>query len=184
MHLRMPSAVSKALSPGVWSLLGTQLCCHPQQPEEPSRSRCLLWRPLCSRRLSFWILFRPLGLTPPLVRIYCQGEYKVQFDVPVVTGRRPEVYRHLKPLQQTLGKLLWLILQHGCGGLTLEMGKGDLTNRVPSRRPVPHGMEPETSEGEGSHGFTSFCYDLLSCHIQKRWDVVTQLVSRRSSPRQ
>ena len=36
MHLRMPSAVSKALSPGVWSLLGMQLCCHPQQAEEPS----------------------------------------------------------------------------------------------------------------------------------------------------
>ena len=80
-------------------------------------SRCLLWRPLCSCRLPFWILFRMLGLTPLPVLIYCQGEYEVRDDVPVVAGRWPEVY-HLRPLHQTLGKLLLLILQHGCGDLT------------------------------------------------------------------
>ena len=144
-------------------------------------SRCFLWRPLCSHRLPFWILFRMLGLTPLLVLIYCQGEYEVRDDVPVVAGRRPEVYRHLGPLHQTLGKLLLLVFQHGCGGLTQETGKGDLTNRVPSKQPVPHSMEPEISEGEGSHGFTSFCHGLLSCHIQQdgmlrhNWYHVTHL---------
>ena len=47
------------------------------------------------------------------------------------------------------------------------MGKSDLMNRVPSRWLVPHSMEPETSEGEGSHGFTSSFHGLLSCHVQK-----------------
>ena len=28
-------------------------------------------------------------------------------------------------------------------------------------------MEPETSEGEGSHGFASSCPGLPSCHVQK-----------------
>ena len=144
-------------------------------------SRCLLWRPLCSQRLPFWILFCLLGLTPLLVLIYCQGEYEVRVNVSVVAGRRPEVYRHLRPLQQTLGKLLLLVLQHGCSGLTLEMGKSNLMNRVPSRRPVPHSVEPETSEGEGSHGFTSSFHGLLSCHAQKdgmlqrNWYHVTHL---------
>ena len=130
-------------------------------------SRHLFWRCLSSRRLPFWILFCPLGLMPSLVHIYCQGEYEVRVDVPVLTGRRPEVYRHLRPLQYTLGKLLLLILQHGCGGLPSEMGKSDLTNGVPSRQPVPHTMEPDTSEGEGSHGFTGSFHGLLGCHIQK-----------------
>ena len=77
------------------------------------------------------------------------------------------VYRHLRPLQQTLGKLLLLVLQHGCGGLPSEMGKSDLMNWVPSRQPVPCSMEPETSEAEGSQGFTSSFHCLLGCHIQE-----------------
>ena len=81
-------------------------------------SRCLLWRPLCSHRLSFWILFRMLGLMPLPVRIYCLGEYEVQDDVPAVVRGWTKVYRHLRPLHQTLGKLLLLVLQHGCGSLT------------------------------------------------------------------
>ena len=40
-------------------------------------------------------------------------------------------------------------------------------NQFPSRLPGPHGMEPETSEGEGSHGFASSCHGVLSCHIQQ-----------------
>ena len=130
-------------------------------------SRRIFWRCLSFRRLPFWILFRPLDLTPPLVRIHCQGEYEVGVDVPVLTGRRPEVYRHLRPLQQTLGKLLLLVLQHGCRGLPLEMRKSDLMKGVPSRRPVPHSMEPETSEPEGSQGFASSFHGLLGCHIQE-----------------
>ena len=141
--------------------------CHNLR--SPLWSRGLFWRYLSSCRLPFWILFHPLGLTPPLVRIYCQGEYEVPVDVPVHIGRRPEVYRHLRPLQQTLGKILLLILQHGCGGLPLEMGKSDLMKGVPSRRPVPHSMEPETSEAEGSQGFTSSFHGLLGCHVQEDW---------------
>ena len=38
---------------------------------------------------------------------------------------------------------------------------------VPSRWPVPHSMEPETSEVEGSQGFASSFHGLLGCHIQK-----------------
>ena len=104
---------------------------------------------------------------PPLVHIHCQGEYEVEVDVPVLTGRRPEVYRHLRPLQQILGKLLLLILQHGCRGLPSEMRKSDLMNRLPSRWLVPHSMEPETSEPEGSQGFASSFHGLLGCHIQE-----------------
>ena len=54
-------------------------------------------------------------------------------------------------------------------------------NRVPSRWPVPHSMEPETAEGEGSHGFASSFHGLLSCHVQKdgmlrhNWYHVTHL---------
>ena len=47
------------------------------------------------------------------------------------------------------------------------MRKSDLTNRVPSSWPVPHSMEPETSEGEGSHRFASSFHGLLGCHVQK-----------------
>ena len=130
-------------------------------------NRRLFWRCLSSRRLPLWILFCPLGLKPPLVRIHRQGEYEVRFYVPVCTGRRPEVYQHLRPLQQTLGKLLWLILQHGCGGIPSEMRKSDLTNRLPPRRPAPHSMEPETSKPEGSQGFASFLHDLLASHVQE-----------------
>ena len=60
-----------------------------------------------------------------------------------------------------------LVLQHGCGGLPSEMGKSDLMKGLPSRWLVPHSMEPETLEGEGSHGFTSSFHGLLGCHIQK-----------------
>ena len=130
-------------------------------------NRHLFWRHLSSHRLPFWILFQPLGLTPPLVHIHCQSEYEVEVNVPVLTGRRPEVYRHLRPLQQTLGKLLLFVLQHGCGGLPSETRKSDLMNRLPSRWPVPHRMEPETSEPEGSQGVTSSFHGLLGFHIQE-----------------
>ena len=164
MWSRMLSVVSKSLSPWCVVSVGDVALLPPATLEEPS------WRqvpPLEMPQLPFWILFCPLGLTPPLVRIYCQGEYEVGVDVSVLTGRRLEVYRHLRPLQQTLGELLLLVLQHGCGGLPSETGKSDLMNQVPSRWPVPHSMEPETSEVEGSHRFTSSFHGLLGCHVQK-----------------
>ena len=82
------------------------------------RSRCFLWRHFCSLRLSFQVLLHAFGLTPLPEHIYCQGEYEVRDDVPVVARGWPEFYHHLRPLHQTLGKLLWLLFQHGCGGLT------------------------------------------------------------------
>ena len=85
----------------------------------------------------------------------------------MVAGGWPEVYRHLRSLHQILGKLLWLVLQHGCGGLTLKMGNSDLTDRVLPRWPVPHRMEPETPEGVGRHGLTSAHNSVLSGHIQQ-----------------
>ena len=115
----------------MWSLLGTQPCCPRLNLRSLLWNRCLFWRRLSSCRLPFWILFRPLGLTSLLVCIHHQGEYEVRFYVPVHMGRRPEVYRHLRPLQQTLGKLLQLILQHGCGGVPSETRKSDLMNRLP-----------------------------------------------------
>ena len=144
-------------------------------------NRCLFCRCLSSHRLPLWILFHPLGLKPLLVRIHRQGEYEVGFYVPVHTGRRPKVYRHLRPLQQTLGKLLWLVLQHGCSGVPSETRKSDLMDRLPPRRPAPHSMEPETSKPEGSQGFASFLHDLLASHIQedgmrhRNWYHVTHL---------
>ena len=96
-----------------------------------------------------------------------QGKYEVGFYVPVLLGRRPEAYRHLRPLPHALGKLLWLILQHGCGGIPPEARKGDLMNRLPPRWLAPHSMEPETSKPEGSQGFASFFHDLLASHIQE-----------------
>ena len=113
------------------SPLGTQPCCHWPQPEEPSLEQILFWRCLSSRRLLFWILFHPFGLMLLFVCLHCQGEHEVRFYVRVLPGRRPEVYQHLWPLPHTLGKLLWLILQHGCSGIPSEMRKGDLTNRPP-----------------------------------------------------
>ena len=47
------------------------------------------------------------------------------------------------------------------------MRKSDLMNRLPSRQPVPHSMEPETSEPEGSQGFTSSFHGLLGCQVQE-----------------
>ena len=132
------------------------------------RNRHLSRRHLSPRRLPFWILVRPLGLKLPLVRIHCQGEYEVRFYVPVHTGRRPEVYQHLRPLPHTLGKLLWLVLQHGCSGIPSEAREGDLMNRLPPPRwSAPHSMEPETLKPEGSQWFTSFLHGLLASCVQE-----------------
>ena len=129
------------------------------------QNRHLFWRCLSSRRLPFWILFHPLGLTPPLVCIHCQGEYEVRFYVPVLTGRRPEVYRHLWPLQQTLGKLLWLILQHGCGGIPSETRKSNLMNRLPpgSQLHTVWSLKPQNQKGaRGSPVFSMASLDPTS----------------------
>ena len=112
----------------------------------------LFWRCLSSRGLLFWILFHPFGLTPLLVRLHCQGEHEVGFYVPVLLGRRPEGYQHLRPLLHALGNLLRLILQHGCSGISSETRKGNLTNRLPPRQPAPHRMEPETLKQGGASG--------------------------------
>ena len=111
--------------------------------------RHLFWRCLSSCRLSFWILFRSFGLTPLFVCLHCQGEYEVEFYVPVHTRRRPEVYRHLRPLQHTLGKLLQLVLQHGCGGVPSEMRKSDLMKRLPpgSRLHTVWSLKPQNQRG-------------------------------------
>ena len=101
------------------------------------------------------------------------AEHGLQGSFPLVCGLcwgrsfADTRHNHLRPLQQTLGKLLLLVLQHGCDGLPLETGKSNLMNQVPSRQLVPHSMEPETSEGEGSHGFASSFHGLIGCHIQK-----------------
>ena len=131
------------------------------------QNRCLFWRCLSSRSLPFWILFRPFGLTPLFVCLHCQGEHEVRFYVPVLTGRRPEGYRHLRPLLHTLGKPLQLVLQHGCGGIPSEARKGNLMNRLPPRWLAPHSMEPETPKPEGSQWFTSFVHGLLASRIQE-----------------
>ena len=81
-------------------------------------SRCLLGRYLCSCRPSFQVSVHAFGLMPLPVHIYCHEEYEVRDDVPVVAGGLPKVYFHLRPLHQTLGKLLLLVLQHGCCGFT------------------------------------------------------------------
>ena len=132
-----------------------------------SQNRRLFWRRLSSRGLPFWILFCPFGLTPLFVRLHCHGEHEVGFYVPVLTGGRPEGYRHFRPLPHTLGKPLRLVLQHGCGGLPLEARKGDLMNRLPPRWPAPHSMEPETPKPEGSQWFTSFVHGLLAFASRK-----------------
>ena len=131
------------------------------------RNRCLSGRCLNPCRLPFWILGSPLGLKPPSVCILHQGEHEVGLYVPVLTGRRPERYRHLRPLPHALRKLLRLILQHGCGGIPSEARKGDLMNRLLPRWPAPHSMEPETPKPKGSQWFTSFLHDLLTCYIQE-----------------
>ena len=91
----------------------------------------LFWRCLSSRRLPFWILFHPFGLTLLFVHLHCQGEHEVRLYVQVLLGRRPEAYQHLRPLPHALGKLLQLILQHGCVGIPSEARKGDLMKRLP-----------------------------------------------------
>ena len=130
------------------------------------RNSCLPRRCLSPRRLPSWILTSPLGLKPPSVCIH-QGEYEVGIYVPVLLGRRPERYHYLRPLPHALRKLLWLVLQHGCGGIPLEVRKGDLTNRLLPRWPAPHSMEPETPKPKGSQWFASFLHDLLTCHVQE-----------------
>ena len=113
------------------------------------------------------LMVSPLGLKLPLVCILHQGEYEVRLYVPVLTGRRPERYRHLRPLPHALRKLLRLILQHGCGGIPSEARKGNLMNRLPPRWLAPHSMEPKTPKPKGSQWFTSFLHDLLASHVQE-----------------
>ena len=122
-------------------------------------------RCLSPRRLPFWTLASPLGLEPPLVCIHRQGECEVGLYVPVPTGRRPERYRYLRPLPHALGKLLQLILQHGCSDVSSESRKGDLMNWLLSRWLAPHSMEPETPKPKGSQWFAGFLHDLLACHV-------------------
>ena len=100
-------------------------------------------------RLPFWILVSPLGLKLPLVCIHLQGESEVRFYVSVLLGRRPEAYHHLRPLPHALGKLLRLILQHGCGGIPPEVRKGDLMNRLPpgSRLHTVWSLKPQNQRG-------------------------------------
>ena len=133
----------------------------------PFGNRCLPRRCLSPRRLPFWILTSPLGLKPPSICIHRQGEHEVKLYVPVLTGRRPERYRHLRPLLHALRKLLRLVLQHGCGGIPSEAREGNLTNRLHPRWPDPHGMEPEILKPKGSQWFSSFLHDLLAPHIQE-----------------
>ena len=130
-------------------------------------NRHLSGRLLSPCRLLFWILGSPLVLKLPSVCIHRYGEYEVGLYVPVPTGRRPERYRHLRPLLHALRKLLWLILQHGCGDIPSEVREGDLMNRLLPRWPAPHSMEPETPKPEGSQWFSSFLHDLLACHVQE-----------------
>ena len=130
-------------------------------------NRCLSGRHLSPRRLPSWILGSPLGLKPPSVCIHRYGEYEVRLYVPVPIGRRPERYRHLRPLPHALRKLFQLILQHGCSDLPPEVREGDLMNRLLPRWPAPHSMEPETPKPEGSQWFSSFLHDLLACHVQE-----------------
>ena len=131
------------------------------------RNRHLSGRLHSPCRLLFWILGSPLGFKPPSECIRHYGEYEVRLYVPVTTGRRPEKYFHLRPLPHALRKLLWLILQHGCGNILSEVREGDLMNRLLSRWPAPHSMEPETPKPEGSQWFSSSLHGLLACHIQE-----------------
>ena len=131
------------------------------------RNRCLSGRCLSPRRLPFLILSSPLGRKPPLVCIHRYGEYDVGLYVPMLTRRRPERYCHLRPLPHALRKLLWFILQQGCGDIPSEAREGDLMNRLLPRWLASHSMEPETPKPEGSQWFASFHHDLLACHIQE-----------------
>ena len=112
-------------------------------------NRPLFWRCISFCRLPSWILFRPLGLTPLFVRLHCQCEHEVRFYVQVLTGRRPEVYQHLRPLPHTLANLLHLVLQHGCRGIPSEMRKSDLTNRLPpgSQLHTVWSLKPQNQRG-------------------------------------
>ena len=120
--------------------------------------RSLLWnrhlfqRCLSSCGLPFWILFHPFGLTPLFVHLHCQGEHEVGFYVPVLLGRRPEAYRHPRPLPHALENLLRLILQHGCSGIPSEMRKGDLMNRLPpgSWLHTVWSLKPQNQRGASS----------------------------------
>ena len=155
MHSTAPSAVSKSFSPWrVVSVGDAALLLLAMARGAPHGNWHLSGRCLSPRRLPFWILGSPLGLKLPLVCILHQEEHEVRLYVPVLTGRRPERYHHLRPLLHALRKLLWLILQHGCSGIPSEVRKGDLMNRLLPRWPA-------------GQWFTSFLHDLLTCHVQE-----------------
>ena len=149
MRSTTPSVVSKSLSPWrVVSIGDTALLLLAMARGASSGTGVPLGMPQ-PPRLPFWILVSPLGLKPPLVCIHRQGEYEVRFYVPVLIGRRPEAYRHLRTLPHALRKLLWLVLQHGCGGIPSEARKGDLTNRLPpgSRLHTVWSLKPQNQRG-------------------------------------
>ena len=161
MCLTAPSAASKSFSPWRVISVGDAALLLPAMARELPQEQASLWempKPPPDSRSGSWSAF--LASSHRWYVSFIKGSMR-----PVLTGRRPERYHHLRPLPHALRKLLRLILQHGCGGIPSEARKGDLMNRLLPRWPAPHSMEPETPKPKGSQWFTSFLHDLLASHI-------------------